>query len=245
VCFSCSLLVSTSAVLLRPYQKANRAAERAGLIRGILGDVPGLTELTRELGSLRVETRLVDLASGAFVAAGDAEGFDARAAAQDPERSRAVPPEQDPAGLGRVAREAAVQLVLEGERVVLVILPVHGEGFLSTLYGYLALDGDLNTIRALAFYEHAETPGLGSQIEDRRWLAQWTGKRARDAQGQLRIRVASGPVAPDAPGAAHEVDGLTGATYTADGVTHLVRFWLGEQGFGPFLRRLAGGAGGG
>jgi Na+-transporting NADH:ubiquinone oxidoreductase subunit C len=131
-----------------------------------------------------------------------------------------------------------VHLVLEGARVELVVLPVHGEGFVSTLYGYLALDGDLNSIRSLVFFEHAETPGLGAQIEDPRWLAKWRGKLVRDAEGRIRIRVAPDAVAPDAPDAVHEVDGITGATYTGEGVTNLLRFWLGEDGFGPFLRRL-------
>jgi Na+-transporting NADH:ubiquinone oxidoreductase subunit C len=235
VCFACSLLVSTSAVLLRPYQQQNRAAERARLIREILGDVPGLEEFVEGLGSIRVETRLVELESGAFVEDGDPDAFDARAAAEDPERSRAVPPERDLAGLGHIARGAVVHLVLEGARVELVVLPVHGEGFVSTLNGYLALDGDLNSIRSLVFFEHAETPGLGAQIEDPRWLAKWRGKLARDAEGRIRIRVAPGAVAPDA---VHEVDGITGATYTGEGVTNLLQFWLGEDGFGPFLRRL-------
>jgi Na+-transporting NADH:ubiquinone oxidoreductase subunit C len=237
-CFVCSLLVSTSAVLLRPYQQQNRAVERARLIHEILGDVPGLEELVEGLGSVRIETRLVELESGAFVEDGDPDAFDARAAAEDPERSRGVPPERDLAGLRRVARVAAVHLVVEGERVKLVVLPVHGEGFVSTLNGYLALDGDLNSIRSLVFFEHAETPGLGAQIDDPRWLAKWRGKRARDAEGRIRIRVAPGAVAPDAPDAAHEVDGITGATYTGAGVTNLLQFWLGEDGFGPFLRRL-------
>jgi Na+-transporting NADH:ubiquinone oxidoreductase subunit C len=234
-CFVCSLLVSTSAVLLRPYQQQNRAVERARLIHEILGDVPGLEELVEGLGSVRIETRLVELESGAFVEDGDPDAFDARAAAEDLERSRGVPSERDLAGLRRVARVAAVHLVIEGDRVKLVVLPVHGEGFASTLYGYLALDGDLNSIRSLVFFEHAETPGLGAQIEDPRWLAKWRGKLARDAEGLIRIRVAPGAVAPDA---VHEVDGITGATYTGEGVTNLLQFWLGEDGFGPFLRRL-------
>jgi len=245
VCFLCSLLVATSAVLLRPRQLANRAEERGRLIREILGDVPGLEELAQGLGSIRVEARLVDLASGAFVEGGDPSAFVASAAAEDPARSRTLPSERDLAGLGRVANEAAVHIVFEGERVRLVVLPVYGEGFVSTIHGYLALDGDLNTIRALVFYEHAETPGLGSQIEDRRWLAQWRGKLVRDANGQVRIGVAPGPVVTGAPDAIHAVDGLTGATYTAEGVTNLLRFWLGEDGFGPFLRRLATSGGGG
>jgi Na+-transporting NADH:ubiquinone oxidoreductase subunit C len=115
----------------------------------------------------------------------------------------------------------------------LLILPVSGEGYQSTLYGYLALDGDLNTIQALSFYEQGETPGLGAQVEDPAWQAQWKGKRVRDTGGTMRVRVAGGDAQTE-----FEVDGISGATYTSDGVTNLLRFWLGPDGFGPYLERI-------
>jgi Na+-transporting NADH:ubiquinone oxidoreductase subunit C len=123
-------------------------------------------------------------------------------------------------------------------------LPVYGTGYISTLRGYLALDADLNTIRGLSFYEHAETPGLGSEIENPRWRELWVGKRARDAAGALRLGVARGAVDPDSPDADFLVDGISGATRTGVGVTNLLRFWLGPDGFGPFLERLAREGGG-
>jgi Na+-transporting NADH:ubiquinone oxidoreductase subunit C len=129
--------------------------------------------------------------------------------------------------------------VRDAQRVRLIVLPVHGSGYVSTLYGHLALDSDGRTIRGLDFYEHAETPGLGSEIETPAWRALWPGKLTRDASGALRVGVAKGKVDPDGPDAAYQVDGITGATRTGIGVTNLLRFWLGPDGYGPYLERLS------
>jgi len=114
-----------------------------------------------------------------------------------------------------------------------VVLPVYGEGLYSTLYGYLALEPDLQTIYNLYFYEQEETPGLGAEIENPEWQAGWRGKKIYGKDGEVRIRVARGVA--NGP---FEVDGITGATMTSNGVTALVRYWLGPDGFGPYLERL-------
>jgi Na+-transporting NADH:ubiquinone oxidoreductase subunit C len=59
-----------------------------------------------------------------------------------------------------------------------------------------------------------------------------------DESGNVRFELARGGVDPSSPNAVHEVDGLSGATLTADGVTKMMRYWIGEQGFGPYLARL-------
>ncbi|NNL65750.1 MAG: FMN-binding protein, partial [Myxococcales bacterium] len=100
-------------------------------------------------------------------------------------------------------------------------------------------DADTQTVRGLDFYEHGETPGLGSEIQNPAWRALWPGKRVRDAEGRVRLGVARGPIDPRSADAAHQVDGISGATKTGEGVTHLLRFWLGPDGFGPYLERVA------
>ena len=164
------------------------------------------------------------------VASIDAARFDARRAVRDPAR--------DLAQIKRRARHAVVYLVRRDGRLRLVILPVHGRGFGSMIYGYLGLSGDTRTVIGLSFYEHGETPGLGALIDDRDWLGRWRGKTVWDDDGKPALAIASGVVDPTAPDAHHRVDGLTGATWTSRGVTNLLHFWLGEDGFGPFLRRL-------
>jgi Na+-transporting NADH:ubiquinone oxidoreductase subunit C len=105
------------------------------------------------------------------------------------------------------------------------------------MYGFLALDKDLATIRGLSFYKHGETPGLGGEVDNPVWKAKWPGRLAFGEAGTPDIHVikgAAGPVESDP----HRVDGLSGATITSNGVTHLLRFWLGENGFGPYLSKL-------
>lgn len=121
-----------------------------------------------------------------------------------------------------------------------IILPVRGYGLWSTLYGFVALESDANTVVGLGFYEHGETPGLGGEVDNPRWKAFWPGKQVyRD--GEVEIALAKGAVDPASTDAPWRVDGLSGATLTSRGVTNLVQFWLGEDGFQPFLANLKAG----
>ena len=122
-------------------------------------------------------------------------------------------------------------------KVTAVILPVHGYGLWSTLYGYLAVKPDGREVQGLQFYDHAETPGLGGEVDNPRWRGLWPGKLLTDDGGELKIEVVKG-AASDGPEGVHQVDGLAGATLTARGVNNLVRYWVSEDGFGPFLKNL-------
>jgi Na+-transporting NADH:ubiquinone oxidoreductase subunit C len=186
-----------------------------------------------------VETRLVELETGQYTEALDPETFDQVVAARDPELGVTIPPWEDIAGITRRARYAPVYLVEDDAGTVdMVILPVHGYGLWSTMYGFLALSGDGRTVRGLTFYQHAETPGLGGEIENPRWLEKWEGRKVFGPEGEVRLQVVHGTVDPGYEWADWAVDGLSGATLTADGVSNMVKYWLGEQGFGPFLARL-------
>jgi Na+-transporting NADH:ubiquinone oxidoreductase subunit C len=238
VCLAASILVTGSAVLLRPMQTVNKEREREARIAEIVARLPDLAGEISLLESVSVEVRVVDLESGRYVPNIDPARFDQRRAAKDPARSVAIPAERDLAQIGRRARFAVVYLVRRDEQLLLVILPVRGHGFGSMLYGYLGLSGDTGRVVGLSFYEHGETPGLGALIDDPDWRAQWRGKTVWDDQGQPGLGVAETALEPDAPEAAYLADALTGATWTARGVTNLLRFWLGDDGFGPFLRNI-------
>jgi Na+-transporting NADH:ubiquinone oxidoreductase subunit C len=238
VCLVCSAVVASTAVLLRPRQLANQERERQGHIMEIVERLPGIGELFETAAVRQVEAQVVELATGATVREIDPAAYDQRKAAKDPQLSVAIPSKRDIAGLKRRARYATVYLVRRDGEIALIILPVHGAGYASTLYGYLALEGDANTVVALSFFEHAETPGLGAGVDDLAWRDQWQSKKVRDEAGRLRIAVAEGRVDPAGPAALYQVDGLSGATRTGQGVTDLLRFWLGEDGFGPFLRKI-------
>jgi Na+-transporting NADH:ubiquinone oxidoreductase subunit C len=241
VALVCSILVSLAAITLKPLQLRNQLVERSRNIIALTGLLPGDAKLSDEqiLAALeQLDIRVVNIDSGEFDATIDPVGFDARAAVGDPELGVAIPADADAARLGRRARYAVVYLVWDGDALSRVIVPVHGQGMWSMLYGYLALEADLNTIAAVSFYEQTETAGLGDQIQRPDWQAQWTGRQLFDSRGSLRFRVASGVVEVGAPAARYEVDGLTGASVTADAVTRLIAYWFGAHGYANLLDRL-------
>jgi len=240
VCVVCALLVSASVVVLRPVQDRNALLQRQ---RNIL-EVAGLYQAGQPVDGqfARIEPHLVDLESGDYVEGADAVRFDIAKAARDPRQSDPVPAEADVARIHRRPRAMPVFLVRGEAGIDTVILPVHGYGLWSTMYGFLALEGDGRTVKGITFYQHGETPGLGSEIDNPAWQARWVGKQALAADGSVLLRVVKGE--PRGEGIEHQVDGLAGATLTARGVENLVHYWLGEQGFGPYLARLRAASGG-
>lgn len=236
VAFICGLLVSVVAVSLRPIHKANIEAERIAQLELVLG---ALSDIGRVLTIENLEARIVDLESGEFDDSIDPATFDAERAAAKPATSAAIPADLDLAGLKRRALHAAVYLVRDAdEQIDLIILPVSGRGYQSTLRAWLVLDGDTQTVRALKFYQHGETPGVGARIEEPEWEAQWRDLRAFDDAGVLRIGVRSQAGSAYSDDAEYQVDGISGATRTAQGVDGMLRFWLGEFGFATFLQRV-------
>ena len=237
VAFVCALLVSTTTVLLRPVQRANMEAARImQLVQQALPDA-GAT-----LSADDLEAHLVELASGRIAPGMDPANFDAEAAASQPETSVEIPREKDLARLRRRAMHAPVYFVRGADRSIdTIILPASGRGYQSIIRAWLVLDGDASRVRALKIYEQGETPGVGSRIEDPEWQAQWRDRPIYDADGSVRIGVATRSGDESGPYAKYLVDGISGATRSARGIDGMVRFWLGESGFGPFLQRVRDG----
>jgi len=236
VALASATAVSMAAVLLKPMQLANLEAEREARLETMLATLPGVADIVREAGADTLETRLVNLETGHFVTNIDPADYDLRAAASDPDLSIALPPEVDFASIRRRANFAPVHLLLRDNEIALIVLPVNGVGYGSTIYAYLAIESDLNTVAALTIIEHGETPGIGARIEDESWQALWAGKEIFDENGDIRIAVVG-----DVSSGPFEVDGISGATRTTTGITYMLRFWLGDYGYGPFLARLSAG----
>ncbi len=233
VCVFWSVLVSTAAVMLRPLQEANKVEERKRnilLAAGLYDENQPLDELFKQ-----VDAKIVDLETGEYKTDLDPEQFDQRASAKDPELSKAIEAGIDKAKIKRREKYSFVYLVEKDGKPDQVVLPINGKGLWSTLYGFISLGADMRTIRGITFYEHGETPGLGGEVDNDRWKAQWNGKFAFDEDGEVKIEVIRGTVDPGQETAAYQIDGLAGATITARGVSNLVQYWLGDDGFGAFL----------
>ena len=118
-----------------------------------------------------------------------------------------------------------------------IILPIRGYGLWGTLFGYIAIDKDLNTIRGLEFYSHKETPGLGAEVDNPKWKALWDGKTIYK-NNAVEIEVIKGKVDSSNQMASYQVDGLSGATLTSRGVTNMLVYWFGESGYKETLKNI-------
>ena len=242
MCLVCSVIVASAAVMLKPVQLTNKLLDKQRnilVIAGLIQPDASAQEVQRVFRE-RIQPRLVDLDSGRFVEGGKAETFDPLQAAKDPAQSSALSGADDIASIRRREHRTVVYQV-EGPQKQLetLILPIRGYGLWSTLHGFIALKSDLNTVVGLGFYQHAETPGLGGEVDNPRWKALWPGKKVFSDDGsKTDIKIIKGSVDPSSPQAAHQVDGLAGATLTSKGVDNLLHFWLGPKGFGPFIANL-------
>ncbi|WP_138466441.1 Na(+)-translocating NADH-quinone reductase subunit C [Poseidonocella sp. HB161398] len=245
LCLFCSMVVAAAAVALRPVQEANQLLDKRRNILEVAGLYqPGMN--INEVFTSAFEPKIVDLQTGDYVdEVPNSNGepftvadYDDVAATSDMALSSEL--ENDPAGLGRQARYQMVYLLKDDSGALdKVVLPISGYGLWSTLYGFITLEEDTNTIFGLQFYDQAETPGLGAEVDNPRWKALWNDKRLRDDSGDLRINVSKG--SPQGEAADYHIDALAGATLTSRGVDNLVRFWMGEQGFAPYLEKLKNG----
>lgn len=245
LCIVCSVIVSTAAVVLKPAQVTNRNLDMKTNILAAAGMLqPGASADEIEEQFQRFDVRLVNLESGDYVdpqsiGLNDAMAYDQYRASADPEMSEDIPSSEDKAGIKRQANIAKVFVLQTNGELERVVLPIHGYGLWSTLYGFVSLEGDANTIEGLGFYAHAETPGLGGEVDNPKWKAQWVGKKVYGENlEEPEIQLVKGGVDPNAPDAEHKVDALSGATLTSRGVQQLVNFWMSERGFAPYLNKL-------
>lgn len=236
LCLVCSVVVSGAATMLKPKQVANKLQDKKSNILA----VAGISDPGKSVDELfaQIDTRIVDMASGDYTDSVDAERFDQRKAARDPEFRVDLSNEQDLAQIGGMSKYGNVYLVRDNDLVNKIILPIKGYGLWSTMYGFIALEGDARTVSGVTFYEHGETPGLGAEIENKKWQASWAGKKIVDESGVPTLRLIKGSVESGSVDAEYKIDGLAGATLTSNGVSNLVQFWMGENGFGPYLDKI-------
>jgi Na+-transporting NADH:ubiquinone oxidoreductase subunit C len=241
ICLVCGVFVAGSAVSLKDRQEANKVLDRqkkvlavAGLIEE--GEKPEAAQV-QQLFDDNIVVKAVNLNEGLYDSGIDVTSYDQRKAVRDAELSHDAP--DNKAKVQRVPEVALIYQVVEGGKVSQFILPIEGKGLWSTLYGFMSVDTDMDTIRGLTFYQHGETPGLGGEIDNPKWKASWKGRKIHKGE-DVAIRVIKGKAKSPAD-APNSVDGLSGATLTCNGVTHTVQFWMGESGFGPFIKNVKSG----
>jgi Na+-transporting NADH:ubiquinone oxidoreductase subunit C len=251
LCLVCAVFVSFAAVALKPLQVSNKELDMKQNILDVAGLLQADTNIEQAFAE-KIEAKLVDLETGDYVD-GDANAYDQRKAAKDPAQSVLIPKEKDTAHIRFKAKLAKVYLVKEGGSTKSIILPINGYGLWSTLYGFLSVEADGQTVQSINFYDQAETPGLGGEVVNPNWRALWKGKKiyAETDQassekgsvgeadvGEPALSLIKGTVDPSKAGSQYQVDGLAGATLTSTGVTNLVRYWTSKEGFAPYLAKV-------
>ena len=233
LCLVCSILVAGSAVALKPMQEKNAAlAMQRNILNaaGILGSEANIQSVYKE----RIKALVVSLEDYEVVEGEDPEKFDNRKAAGDPETSTRLDKSEDIAGLGTMETMTEVYLVMDesGNRNG-AVLHIRGQGLWGTMYGLISLEDDMSTVRGVHFYEHSETPGLGGEITNPAWVKTWEGKELYGDDGKVKFDLVKGGASNE-----HEVDALSGATLTSNGVDATIDFWMSEKAYGPLLDKL-------
>lgn len=230
LCLVCAIIVSFASVQLRPLQQANKTQDIQKNILAAAG-IDAVENISDTFNS-KIEARVVDMSTGEFVET-DPNTFDFEKSKFDQKISVALKEEgiKDIAGIQRMTKESPVYISKKADGSTdAIILPIQGYGLWGVMYGFLALESDGETVKDINFYKHNETPGLGGEIQNPQWTASWNGK-------ELPINIVKSGAKNE-----HQIDGLSGATLTSNGVDHAVDFWTGENGFGPFLARVREGA---
>lgn len=243
VCLVCAVVVAGSAVSLKDLQDENKANDKRIAVLQAAGMYDANKTVNEQFEN--ISTRIVNLEEGRFAteseiqqlkdAGYNTDNFDQYKAAKDSDISRKLNGKEDIASIKRLGKFASVYVVENNGEFSSIILPVHGYGLWSTLYGFIALQNDFNTVVGMGFYSHAETPGLGGEVDNPKWKALWAGKQVYKANGEVAIEVIKGNAAEDS---LYDIDGLSGATLTSRGVNNLVHFWFGDKGFATFLTHL-------
>jgi Na+-transporting NADH:ubiquinone oxidoreductase subunit C len=236
LCLVCSAVISSVAVGLRDLQEANKKLDQQTKILAA-AQLLDETKTVQELFT-SIEAKIVNLETGEYNNIIDVGLFDEASFSRDEATSMQLSSKQDIAIIKRRENYQKIYLHSQDEKLTAVILPVRGYGLWGTLYGYLAVEPDFQTVIGLEFFQHKETPGLGAEVDNPKWKSQWKGKKIFSDKGDVMLSVIKGSVKNNSPNAPYQVDGLSGATITSKGVSNLLSFWLGDLGYKPYMQRM-------
>jgi len=236
LCLVCGIFVATAAVQLKPIQQANAVMNLQRNVLLAADRYDPTASVADQWGT--VDERYVDLETGRFVSE-PAEGYSLDKILKDAAQYTVIDRSEDAAGIGRRENIVKVYVFNDNDGIERIVLPLRGKGLWSTMWGFMALENDFNTVAGFTFYEHGETPGLGGEVDNPRWKAQWPGKVVYDVNGDVQLTVTKAGQA--SASSDDQIDGLSGATLTTNGIDGTVQYWMGEHGYRTFLENLKAG----
>ena len=240
ICLVCSLVVSFAAVNLRDLQKENATNNQSIKILQAAKIYDSSVDVKIQFSKL--EMKYVDFNSGKILDSYEnflIEDYDQLKSTRNPNLSTSLSASEDIAIIKNRENVGKFFIVRnEDSSIDKLILPIRGYGLWGTLYGYMAIEEDFNTVAGLEFYDHKETPGLGAEVDNPKWKAIWPGKKIYE-NDEVKLAVMKGKVETDDANIDYKVDGLSGATLTSRGVTNMITYWFGESGYAKLFKELS------
>tara|TARA_B110000003_G_scaffold69598_1_gene70907 strand:+ start:2182 stop:2955 length:774 start_codon:yes stop_codon:yes gene_type:complete len=240
ICLVCSLVVSFAAVNLRDLQKENATNNQSIKILQAAKIYDSSVDVKIQFSKL--EMKYVDFNSGKILDSYEnfvIEDYDQLKSTRNPNLSTSLSASEDIAIIKNRENVGKFFIVRnEDSSIDKLILPIRGYGLWGTLYGYMAIEEDFNTVAGLEFYDHKETPGLGAEVDNPKWKAIWPGKKIYE-NNEVKLAVMKGKVETDDANIDYKVDGLSGATLTSRGVTNMITYWFGESGYAKLFKELS------
>ncbi len=133
----------------------------------------------------------------------------------------------------------------DSTKIEAYILPVYGAGLWDKIWGYVAIDAELETIVGVSFDHKAETPGLGQRIATSEIQDRYEGKKIFDEKGDLvSVQMMKGEHGGGASsieyygGKQHQVDGMSGATLTGNGLNQMLKAYL--ESYQNYFKKVEG-----
>ena len=235
LCLVCSAIISLIAIQLRSLQVENAVLDQqkkivssAGLIE-VYGSVENAMSNIKSIIINLDEGEIVDL---------NPQTYELAKELREDGKYKFLSAEEDIASIKKREKFSKIYIEYKDDKINTIILPVRGYGLWGILYGYLAIENDFNTVAGLEFYEHKETPGLGAEIDNPKWKSLWKGKKIYKDNGEVSLKVIKGSVLNNSVNYNYEVDGLSGATLTCNGVSNLIAYWMGNDGYLNFIQKL-------
>ena len=239
VCLICSLVVSSSAVSLRDLQKENKLNDKRLKVLQV-ADIYD-PELSISQQFLQLESKFIDFDTGRIFTEYNnfnIDEYDQVKATKDSNLSKAIPASDDIAIIKNRENVGKIYILRDDlKNIDKLILPIRGYGLWGTLFGFIAIESDFNTVSGIEFYEHKETPGLGAEVDNPKWKTSWKGKKIYD-DNQVTLKVIKGKVEDGDTMSMYKVDGLSGATITSRGVSNMVSYWFSDSGYANLLKEL-------
>ena len=215
-----AIMLSVVAISLGPYQARNLRIEK---MQNILSTVaikstPGDAEAL----FAKYITQQVTLNNKGEPVTGGTAAFDID-----------LKKELDKAKTGEADKELFPLFICNKESKSFYIIPLRGKGLWGPIWGYIALEEDMNIVYGVSFGHKSETPELGAEIETEKFKKQFTGEKIFDESGKfVSVKVVKGGAAPTD---LHGVDAVSGATITSNGVTEMYKRTLSN--YIPYFKK--------